>query len=138
VSGKTIALTTSGGARCISACGSDKQVIVGSFANANAVLSFVRNLSSGETSFWAVGEKAEETAAEDIACAEFLESQVADSEHEFARILQNLLQSRGADRLRHLGQNVDLDYCVTLNSRHIVPVRADIVDDLSIFVGVLI
>lgn len=133
VAGKTIVLTTSGGARCISACPADRRVLVASFANADAALARLRTDRAEAASFWAVGEKAETPADEDLACARYLARAADPARPAFEEIRSELLDCTGAERLRRLGQHDDLDFCLALNSRDIVPVRTAIRDGLSIF-----
>lgn len=133
ISGKTVALTTSGGARCIAACPPDRTVMIASFANAHAAWSATENVKSGEVSYWAVGENAERTADEDIACARFLDRSPKPDNDAFPQIREDLINCSGAARLTRLGQHADLEFCLSLNTRTIVPVRVETRDDLSVF-----
>lgn len=125
VSGRSVILTTSAGTQCIAACDNTKKVYMGSFANASALLDQVSSLENSDVSFWASGVRGEIVADEDELCAEFLDDQhKGDAAVDFEVIGQQLIQCRGAARLRERGQLTDLAYCTALNHSETVPVRS--------------
>lgn len=122
VVGKDVVLTTSGGTRAMARCAGEHPFIVGGFVNAAAVARYVRASDDGAFSFWAVGQRAEEPAAEDVECARYLQALAAGEPVDFESVRQALLHCPGADRLREFEQADDLDYCLSLDTRAVVPV----------------
>ncbi len=123
VVGNSVVLTSSGGTRCIAACGPDQTVIIGSFANAAALSNALRNMGANDVGFWAAGLAGERPAEEDILCAQFLEAIWLGKAQDFSSIHKKLLECDGARRLRKLGQDADLAFCVSLDSHSVVPRR---------------
>ena len=119
----TIVLTTSGGSRAIAACGNEKTIYFGSFANANALISYLRLEHGNEDiGFWSVGVKGEKVATEDELCAQYLNALWEGKTPNFDNYRNNLLNCPGAARLRDLKQTTDLDYCTKVDSREVVPI----------------
>lgn len=121
VAGRTVLLTTSGGTRCIGACGPRQDVLIASFANASAVVHHLRRGRCADIVFWAVGTGAETPAIEDRRCAEYLSDLYEDRAADFDPIRQALRQSENAGRLVQREQTADLDFCLTLDSHTTVP-----------------
>lgn len=116
----TAILTTSGGTRVMRACG-EKRFWVGCFCNAGAL---ARRLEGAqEVSLWAVGRAGKESAAEDVACAEFLAARLRGKNPDFAPIREKLLASPGAGRLRRWGRQADLERCLQVDRFGILPHR---------------
>ncbi|MGE4298003.1 MAG: 2-phosphosulfolactate phosphatase [Desulfovibrionaceae bacterium] len=124
--GRTFILTTSGGTRCIDACGS-REFVIGSFANAAALIAHLRAVG-GPATFWAVGDFATHDAEEDVVCARYLAALLAGEAPDFAAARAAMLDCPGADRLRRLHQLDDLDYCTRLDCRTVVPRRGTLPD----------
>lgn len=123
IKGAEVALTTSGGTRCISACGPDRELWIGSFANAGTLIARLREAGSAEVGFWAVGVAGEQPAEEDELCAAYLDALWSGEAPDFGTILPELSASPGAARLRELGQFADLEYCCQLDTRTVTPLR---------------
>jgi 2-phosphosulfolactate phosphatase len=119
--GATVLLTTSGGTRCIDACPADADVVIGSFANARAVIDTLRG--GPEPSFWAVGVAGDTAAGEDVLCAQALQDLWQGRSPDVAALTTRLLSCPGAARLRELGQHDDLDYCTAMDTLALVPRR---------------
>jgi len=123
VSGRTVILTTSGGTRCLTACDGSYDVFVGSFINAATVIRYLRMSEGEEPGFWAVGQRAEQTVKEDEACALYLDKLWHGESLNFESALDELRHCDGAQRLMSLGQQDDLEYCLMLNKRDVLPKR---------------
>ena len=131
VKGNTVVLTTSGGAKCVGAVPRECEVLIGSFGNALEISRLLINKLPDEISFWAVGEKAEVDADEDVACAKFLENVQRGADPDFGRIQSTLENCVGASRLKKLGQTDDLALCLQFSSRAIIPFRESFSDGIS-------
>lgn len=123
VSGKTVILTTSGGARCVESCPADATVLIGSFANASAIAAALHGKASADVSFWAVGERAEIDAEEDLACAEYLEAVIGGKDPDPGPYLDRAENGPGAERLRQLEQVSDLAHCLKTDFYDLTPTR---------------
>ncbi len=122
--GATVILTTSGGTRCIEACGPEQSVYLGSFANSASLVEVLkRNAAGSDVGFWAVGVRGEEPAEEDDLCADYLDALWRGDPADFEAIRLALLSCPGADRLRRFGQEADLAFCAALDSHDVVPRR---------------
>lgn len=132
--GATVALTTSGGTRCIASCGRGREIWMGSFANGRALVHRLLAEGADDVGFWAVGVAGEISAAEDELCAAWMDGLWRGSRQEAEPLRERLLGCDGAGRLRDLGQHADLEYCCLFDSRTVTPklVRGD--DDLWGFV----
>lgn len=121
IGGKTAVLTTSGGTRCIAACGSIASVFIGSFANAAALIGALRDGIFVEPAFWAVGLAGETPAREDELCAEYLNSIWHGIIPDFDPLMDELQNCDGATRLRKAGLDDDLVYCIQKDITNVVP-----------------
>ena len=117
----TVILTTSAGSQGIVYSVNADEVLIGSFANANAVVGYLKNLNPDVVTLLAIGNNATESAVEDEECAKYLKAKLEGQEVDINQIMKNILSSAGADRLRRLKQGDDLEFCITLDSSEIVP-----------------
>lgn len=120
--GKRIVLTTSAGTRSIINASNADEVIIGSFANASAVIEYIKGKNPSKVSLVAVGTDSTIKAEEDEKCAEYIRMRLLGNEPDFEKIKEKVLKSEGADRLRKLRQDDDLDFCLELDSHDVVPV----------------
>ena len=118
---KRIILTTSAGSQGIVHANQADQLLIGSFANAAAITAYIRTQEPEIVSLIAIGLNAIEPAHEDEACAQYIQQLLDTQINDFTKIQESLLTCNGADRLRRLHQNEDLQFCTTLNSHAIVP-----------------
>lgn len=120
--GKAIILTTSAGSQGIVHATQVDQLLIGSFANAEAIARYIRSRQPEVVSLLAIGLKATEPAYEDEACARYLQDLLTCNLSDFQDIHTELMSCEGADRLRRLHQTEDLKFCTTLNSHSTIPV----------------
>lgn len=120
--GKKIILTTSAGSQGIVYSNKTDQLLIGSFANAEAIVAYLKEKKPPHVSLIAIGNKAVEPALEDEACAEYIQNRVLKKVVDFAAVKRALLACSGADRLRKLKQEKDLAFCTQLDSAQIIPV----------------
>lgn len=119
--GARVILSTSAGTRAVHRLTFAHPVLFASFANAAAVVRFLREAPVERVTFLPMGLEAREPALEDDLAAEYLTAVLAGASPAFAPLRERLLDCPGADRLRRLGQNDDLDWCTRLDTVHVVP-----------------
>ena len=115
-------LTTSAGTQAIARLTSADTVLFASFANANAVTEVIRRLGCPTVTMLPMGLEARAPAVEDDEAAAWIAGLLEGRSQEFVGVRQRLLDCDGADRLRRLGQNDDLEFCTELDTRSLVPV----------------
>ena len=122
VNGQEAVLTTSAGTRGLLAASRAEQILIGSFANASALSRYLRNARAEKVSLVAMGLKGREKADEDELCALFIRDLVEGRNSHFQSVVEAILRSPGADRLRRLGQHEDLELCLRQDAYDIVPI----------------
>lgn len=118
---KRVILTTSAGSQGIVYSENADEVIIGSFANAKAVVDYLISKNPEVVTLLAIGNNATESAVEDEECARYIKAKLEGDEVSIASIRKNILSSDGADRLRSLKQEDDLEFCIQLDISDIVP-----------------
>ncbi len=119
--GKRVILTTSAGTQGILGAGKSDEVIVGSFANACAVVDYITKRNLLKVSLVAIGLEAHSACVEDELCAEYIRGRLLGKFPDFEGVKREILRSDGANRLRRLKQDDDLDFCLKLDVYDIVP-----------------
>jgi 2-phosphosulfolactate phosphatase len=119
--GKKIILTTSAGSQGIVGAISAERVLIGSFLNAKAIIHYLKMHYSSNISLLAIGNEAVEPAVEDEECAKYLQSLLMGASHYLEPMVDKILQSDGAARLRRLSQEDDLKFCLKMNKSEIIP-----------------
>lgn len=118
---KKIILTTSAGSQGIIYSKNADEILIGSFANARVIVDYIKNKDPEKITLLAIGNQAIEPATEDEACAKYLKSQLDGSKMDMDQIRESILISDGAKRLRRLGQEDDLEFCLKLNTYKVIP-----------------
>ena len=118
---KKIILTTSAGTQGIIQATKSDEIIIGSFANAKAIVDYIRIKKPNKVSLVAIGFESNKKAEEDEFCAQFLKKQLLGMKFDFNKMKQKILKCDGADRLRKLKQEDDLDFSLKLDIYDIVP-----------------
>lgn len=121
LNGKKIILTTSAGSQGIVYSKNAEEILIGSFANARAIVNYLKNKNPEKISLLAIGNQAIEPATEDEECAKYLKSQLEDRKMDPDQMRGEILKSDGANRLRRLGQEDDLEFCLKLNTYKVIP-----------------
>ena len=119
--GAKIILTTSAGSQGIVYSKNADEILIGSFANAQAIIDYLKNKQPVEITLLAIGNKAIEPATEDEECAEYIKSRLEGKLKDMNRIKEKILKSKGAERLRRLGQGDDLDFSLKLDIYRVIP-----------------
>ncbi|MFA4818972.1 MAG: 2-phosphosulfolactate phosphatase [Patescibacteria group bacterium] len=118
---KKIIITTSAGSQCIVNATLADEILIGSFANSQAIIDYIKNKKPAQVSLLAVGCNTTEPAVEDEECAKYIEAGLKNLKINFDQIKNQILQSDGANRLRTLNQKDDLEFALKLNTYDIVP-----------------
>jgi 2-phosphosulfolactate phosphatase len=121
LNGKKIILTTSAGSLGIVHSKNAEEILIGSFANADAIVEYVKDKNPEKISLLAIGNEAIESATEDEECARYLKSQLENKKMDLDLMRSEILKSDGANRLRRLGQQEDMEFCLELNTSRIIP-----------------
>ncbi len=119
--GQTVVLTTSAGTREVHRLRRADPVLVGSFANAAALLGHLAGIAPGRVTLLPMGLEARSPAVEDDEAAAYLAARLSGQAAEFRAVRERILTGPGAARLRRLGQHDDLRFCMTLDSHDVVP-----------------
>lgn len=119
--GQIVILATSAGSKAIVNARHTDEVVVASFANATAVAGYLRSAKHKKLTLLSVGLNAEVEAEEDEVCAAYLEALIKGESPDFEAAKERCLASPGAERLRGLGQEADLEFCLQLDSFDLVP-----------------
>ncbi len=120
--GKRVIITTSAGTQGILGAVRSDEIIVGSFANACAVVEYINKRSPQRVSLVAIGFESHRACVEDELCAEYIKERLLGKCPDFEGVKKEILRCDGADRLRRLKQDDDLDFCLKLDVFDIVPV----------------
>jgi len=119
---KKIIITTSAGSQGIVNAKNTDQLLIGSFANAKAIVNYIKDKNPEHVSLIAIGNNACEPALEDEECAKYIKNKLLGITVDFKEIKTKILNCDGANRLKRLKQDKDLEFCTELNSQHIIPV----------------
>jgi 2-phosphosulfolactate phosphatase len=130
--GRGAIMTTSNGTRILDACGAECEVLIGSFANASALIAHLHAEQAKDPTFWAVGTVGDVPAVEDEACARFLDDLLHRRPTNFSLARAAALEGDGGDRLRRLQLYADLALCVALDRTALVPRRVAWEDHYSL------
>ena len=121
LSGQTVILTTSAGTQGIVYAGNPSKLLIATFANAKAIVQYIKKIDPQFVSIVAMGLEAREKAEEDEVCAFYIELKLQGIALNFPVIKEKLLEGKGAQRLIGIGKDDDLQYCLQQDTIDIVP-----------------
>jgi 2-phosphosulfolactate phosphatase len=120
--GKVVVFTTSAGTKAIVNAKNADEIIIASYANAEAVVNYIKNKNPDKVTLIAIGLDAYKKTEEDELCAQYIKELLEGKKPNYESMKQIILKSDGANRLRRLNQLGDLKFCTErLNSYDIVP-----------------
>jgi 2-phosphosulfolactate phosphatase len=119
--GKKIIFTTSAGTQGIVSATGAEEIVVGSFANAGAVIRYIQNKNPDILTLAAMGFESSEKAEEDEQCALYLKKILIGDNPDFTTMEKTIRQSKGAKRLINLDKEDDLDFALKKDIYQIVP-----------------
>jgi 2-phosphosulfolactate phosphatase len=108
----TVILCTSAGSAGIYAMKEAENVIIASFANAQAVVNRLWKMQPKLVTLVAVGKEGVEEAAEDELCADHLHNTMLGCPIDIQDTREEILNSPTAQRLRDRGQTDDIEFCL--------------------------
>jgi 2-phosphosulfolactate phosphatase len=119
LSGKTVIHTTTAGTNGIANATNADSIITGSFVNATAVAKYIRETGPAYVSLIAMGYRAQESAEEDLLCAEYLEALIRDRALDIRPGIANLRETSGKRFFRpeniEFSPPTDFFLCTMLN-----------------------
>ncbi len=119
LTGKTIILTTSSGTRGIANAIYTDEIITGSFVNAEAIVSYIREKNPDEVSLVCMGYECRYPTQEDTFLAEYLRDKLLNKATDFEKIKEILRTGDGArllDPANHEWSPAsDFELCLSLN-----------------------
>jgi 2-phosphosulfolactate phosphatase len=118
---KKIIITTSAGSQGIVNATKADEILIGSFANAQAIINYIQEKNPQQVSLIAIGFESYEKAKEDELCAKYIKDKLSGKKPDFEKIKEKILECDGANRLRSLKQQDDLDFCSKLDIYNVVP-----------------
>ncbi len=118
---KKVILTTSAGSQGIVNAINSDEILIGSFANAKAVVDYIRKKNPKKVSLIAIGFESYKKAEEDELCAKYIKQKLLGKNPDFEGIKGKISKCDGARRLRTLGQEDDLDFSLKLDVYNLVP-----------------
>jgi len=119
--GKVVILTTSAGSRGIVDARDAKELLIGSFANADAIVDYLMGGNPEQVTLVPIGFESVKKAEEDEACAYFLKERLEGRTPNFLELERRIRASDGAARLRRLKQEDDLEFALRLNTHPVTP-----------------
>jgi len=121
VKGKEVILTTSAGSQGIVNAKNADEILIGCFINAQSIVTYLKAKNPKTVTLLAIGNNAIESATEDEECAKYIKSQLEGIPVNLDFVREVILKSKGADRLRRLNQEDDLEFCMQLDTYNVLP-----------------
>lgn len=132
----TVAMTTTNGTRVVEAAYGSPEILVGSFVNAGAVAGWLGGSGFGEVAVVGCGWRGQRASEDEAAAAvilERLEKLGADLDERAGRVIEehrrrpreSLTKNAAARRLKRLGYEDDLAFCLAEDTVPVVPVLVD-------------
>jgi 2-phosphosulfolactate phosphatase len=119
--GKEVVFTTSAGTQGIIRAEHAERILVGSFGNARALAGMLNKVNPPLVTCLAMGTDGIQKAPEDELCAKYLKGMLEGMPQDFHAMKNEIMQGKGAQRLRRLGQELDFSYCLTTDLFDLVP-----------------
>jgi len=119
--GERVVLTTSAGTQALPRLNRARAVFMGTFAGCASLVDAIHSLAPEEVALMPMGLEGRRPAAEDDGAARFVAARLRGDQPDFHRLRARLCRSAGAARLRRLGQDDDLEYCLRLDTSSTVP-----------------
>mgnify|MGYP001601907755 FL=1 len=116
---KTIVFTTTCGTQGINRAVNAKEIITGSFVNADATIKYIRSRKPAMVSLICTGTINEHILDEDACCAEYIKNALLEKQNNFEKIVTHLKTAGFAkwffDPAVHSHPLEDFELCVSLN-----------------------
>ncbi|RIH64739.1 2-phosphosulfolactate phosphatase [Mariniphaga sediminis] len=117
--GKTLVHTTSSGTQGIVAAGHVPEIITGSFVNAGAIISYIKNRKPEMVSLVCMGYACEFPTDEDTLCAEYIRNELKGLSNNFPQMVEIIRKGSGErffePEKQEWAPKEDFDLCLDLN-----------------------
>lgn len=120
--GKKVIITTSAGTQGIVNAQLADEIMIGSFANASAIVEYIQCKKPEVVTLAAMGFESSEKAEEDEQCAIYLKELLSGNNPDFRQIKEKIIRSKGAMRLRSIGRGDDLQFALKFNIYPMLPI----------------
>ncbi|MFH0861925.1 MAG: 2-phosphosulfolactate phosphatase [Candidatus Altiarchaeota archaeon] len=121
LTGRSVVFTSSAGAQGLVNAKNADRILIGSFANATALVEHLKAENPDNVSLVALGNEGKKKAVEDEECAKYLKRLLRGERPEWDGVRERILGGDGARRLSRLNQIDDLDLCSRLDICDTVP-----------------
>jgi 2-phosphosulfolactate phosphatase len=121
LSQKKVILTTSAGTQGIVNAKDADEILIGSFANASAIVDYIQQKQPATVTLAAMGFASSEKAEEDEQCAFYLKERLLGRQPDLEQIRHKIRQSKGAARLTRIGRQDDMEFGLKLDLYNMVP-----------------
>lgn len=122
--GRGVILTTSSGTQGIVNAKNADEILLGTYANASRIIDYIQSSDPEWVTLVPMGFESSVKAEEDEAYALYLKQRLEGKPVDFLKQKQQLLQSEGAERLRRIGKERDLEWCLMLDKYAVLPIYA--------------
>ncbi|MCF8335580.1 MAG: 2-phosphosulfolactate phosphatase [Bacteroidales bacterium] len=119
---KKIIFTTSAGTQGIVNAKNADEILIGSFANASAIVEYLLCKNPEIVTLAAMGFESSEKAEEDEQCAFYLKELLSGRNPDPYKIKEKIIGSKGAMRLKRLGREDDLKFALKFNIYPMLPI----------------
>lgn len=120
--GKKVIFTTSAGTQGIVNARNANEILIGSFANAFALVEYIQCQKPQIVTLAAMGFESNEKADEDEECAYYLKELLEGNKPDINEIKEKIIRSKGAMRLKKLEREDDLRFALRLNVYPLLPI----------------
>lgn len=121
LTGKIIILTTSAGSQAIVNAQNASEILIGSFANVEAVSGYIKQAGPEQVALIACGYRGTGKALEDECCAHLIKNNLTGNKTDFKKMKDEILESERAGQMRELMQRGDIEFALKLNSHNLIP-----------------
>ena len=121
LSQKKVILTTSAGTQGIVNARDADEIVIGSFANASAIVDYIQQKQPEIVTLAPMGFASSEKAEEDEQCAFYLKERLLGRQPDLEEITNKIRQSKGAARLTRIGRQDDLEFGLKVDLYKMVP-----------------
>lgn len=121
ITGKKIILTTSWWSQVLVNANLADEVLIGSFANAEAIVQYILKKNPEKVTLIPVGFDLIRPSREDELCALYIKGALLWASLDFKQIQKEIREGEIGDQRRSREQDADLEFCTQLNTYNIVP-----------------
>lgn len=121
ITGKKIILTTSWWSQVLVNTNLADEVVIGSFANAHAIVQYIRERNPEKVTLIPVWFDLIKPGREDELCAQYIHGELVGNPMNFEAMQKEIREGEVWEQRRWWGQEADLEFCTQLDTYDIVP-----------------